>query len=136
MYFFFDDSLVRTVSSTDVPKHAMYLIFDIYVNPWYAFITPMPPADFIIDKFNYYTLNTDCDSITISNPSADYYNAIPARAIEKTITTKTVSGVSPTFNLSDSCTLRATDYILLDEGTTINSIGPGQFSAIVMPCPN
>jgi hypothetical protein len=73
---------------------------------------------------------------TIDDPNADYYSATPLpRAVKQWIWTKTVS-TSPTFNLSDNCTLRATDYILIDEGTTIGASGTGQFSAIVTPCPN
>jgi hypothetical protein len=68
-----------------------------------------------------------------------FLDSMPAnlrRAVEKNITTKTVGSNIPVFNLSDNCTLRATDYVILDAGTTINATGTGQFSVIITPCPN
>lgn len=137
--FYFDDTPVRVVPNSVVPtpQHSLHVILDFYITPWLGYTPLMVAADFEILEFNYYKLNIDCDNDkTISNPSNDYYNATPSRAVKKSITTITVGGTSPAFNLSDNCTLRATDYILLDEGTTINASGNGQFTAIITPCPN
>ena len=136
--FYFDDSLVLNVPNSVVPNfpHHLNLNLDFYIDSSQGILPHMPSADFKIDYFHYYKLNIDCqNTLTISNPSTDYYNASPARAVKKSITTVTVGGTSPTFNLSDDCTLRATDYILLDAGTTITGTGTGQFSAIITPCP-
>ncbi len=136
--FYFDDLPVRSVPNSVVPTshYSLTLILDFYIIPWVHKLLHMPAATYEIDYFNYYKLNTDCDNaLTISNPGTDYYKATSPRAIKKSITTETVGGASPTFNLSDSCTLRATDYILLGAGTTINGNGTGQFSAIITPCP-
>jgi beta-glucanase (GH16 family) len=144
--FYFDDKPVRVVPNSLVPtpQHALNVSFGCGINPIYDPSLPkhkMPAggANYIIDYFNYYTLNTDCQNVlTISNPSTDYYNPSPphkARAVEQSITTTTVGSQSPTFNLSDNCTLRATNYIILGAGTTINATGTGHFAAIVTPCP-
>ena len=137
--YYFDDSLVLSVPNSVVPNfpHHLKLNLDFNIGGPPGNLPHMPSANFKIDYFYYYKLNTDCkDSLTISNPSTDYYNASPARAVKKSITTVTVGGTSPTFYLSDDCTLRATDYILLDAGTTITGTGTGgQFSAIITPCP-
>jgi len=136
--FYFDDIPVRVVPNSVVPtpNHYLKLAFDFYITPWSVKLPHMPPANYVIDYFHYYRLNVNCQNqLTISNPVTNYYHATPARAIEESIHTVTVGSSSPTFNLSDSCTLRATDYILLDVGTTINGTGTGQFSAIITPCP-
>jgi beta-glucanase (GH16 family) len=137
---YFDDILIRTIyDPTNVPKHGLNCIMDIFVTNWVSpdTLPHMPKDSMVVDHFYYYKLNTDCNTnLTISNPTTNYYTASPARAVKKSITTTTVGASSPTFNLTDNCTLRATDYILLDVGTTINSSGTGQFSAIITPCPN
>lgn len=138
MLYYFDDSLVRTVydpTRAIIPQNHMYTIFDIYITNWLGNLPHMPADSLVIDYFYYYTLNKDCSTNkTICNPSTDYYSATPARAVERTIITGGAS-CSPTFNTSDACTLRATDSVTLDEGTTINPDGTGHFSIIIHPCP-
>ncbi|HWY37536.1 MAG TPA: glycoside hydrolase family 16 protein [Bacteroidia bacterium] len=141
--WYFDDTLINRIADTDplhpTPKHGLNAVLNLWLINWdsMALTTYMPRGNFILDYFYRYTLNADCSTaLTISNPSTDYYNATPKRAVKKSITTTTVGGNSPTFNLSDQCTLRATDYILLDAGTTINGTGTGQFSTLIAPCPN
>ncbi len=154
--WYFDDTPVRTVydpTGIDIPQHAMEVILNFAISPWDAWLlsdwnnlslnpklptcfavppnTPTPKY-FEINYLRYYKLNIDnnCNTdLFICNPSTDY----SSRAVEKSITTG--GSCSLTFNTSDSYTLRASTYILLDEGTTINSNSSGFFAIIPMPCP-
>lgn len=139
LYFYFDDSLVRHISDQDgdtIAQHHLLALFDIFVTPWLGDLPHMPKDTFEIDYFDYYTLNASCSSdLTICSPSTDYYSANPPRSVKKTITTG--GGCSPVFNTDDKAAFRATDYILLEEGTTINSGTDlnGHITLIVEPCP-
>ena len=146
--YYIDDLPVRTIYKPDsTPTHNMGVILNFCIDPWNTILpTDWDPSKhhtynydttgtdfpqyFEIDYMRYYKLNADCSTDkTICNPGADY----SSRAVEKTITTG--GSCSPTFNTSDGYTLRATDYVILDAGTTINADGSGQFSVIVTPCP-
>ena len=133
IFWYFDDNLVRTFNDNDgdsIPQHPMKVVLDFYINPWTPNLPHMPAAEVELEYFNYYKLNTDCNTdLTICMPSVDY----SSRAVEKSITTGGIC--SPTFNTSDEYTLRATDYVILDAGTTINPDGTGQFSIQIMQCP-
>ncbi|MBI2272115.1 MAG: glycoside hydrolase family 16 protein [Bacteroidetes bacterium] len=136
VYFYFDDSLVRPPNPSldpPVPSHALMVDLDFYVNPW---VSPRPAFtsdSLVVDYVRYYTLNTaGClTDKTICTPATDY----STRGVYKTITAGGVS-CTPTFNTSNQYTLRATDSVLLDQGTLINSDGSGQFSIIIEPCSN
>lgn len=144
--FYFDDSLVRSVydaTGNSIAQKDMWALLNFNVDTTYANnhnVSSSFPAYFEIDYLHYYKLNTQCGTDkTICTPSTDYYNATPKRAVEKTITTGgSGCGGSPsvTFNTSDKCTLRATDYVILDKGTTISDDGSGQFVIMIEPCPN
>jgi beta-glucanase (GH16 family) len=147
--WYFDDVAVRMqydASGTTIPQHKMAVILNFCVDPWSAFLpsdwnnisnlghTPTSwataPQYFEIDYLHYYKLTADCNTnLTICSPSTDY----SARAVKKTITTG--GSCSPTFDTSDEYTLRATDYVVLDAGTTINSNGSGFFAIDIMACP-
>ncbi|HXB12540.1 MAG TPA: glycoside hydrolase family 16 protein [Bacteroidia bacterium] len=156
MIYYFDDVAVRTVydpTGVLIPQHAMAVILNFAVDPYYAFLpsdwnnpgiygTPVHhgdhsptlyPAYFEIDYLRYYKLNADCSTnLTICTPSTDY----SSRAVEKSISTG--GSCSPTFNPSttaSSWTLRATDDILIDSGTTINPSGTGYVILETMACP-
>lgn len=151
--FYFDDVVVRSIydpTGTTIPQNPMMLIINLAIDPYFSFLpsnwnnpvyfpnyplhgnqSPTQwPQYFEIDYLRYYKLNVDCNNnLNICTPSSDYNN----RPVVKTI----VAGgtCSPTFNTSDAYTLRATDYILLDAGSTINDNGSGYFAAITMQCP-
>ena len=133
MTWYFDDVPVRTVyDPAKTPKHKMDAIIgvgvDLYNKPHE---NKLDPVFLEVDYMNYYKLNTDCNTnLTICTPGTDY----SSRAVEKIITTGG-TGCSSTFNTSDGYTLRATDYVILDAGTTINPNGSGQFSIQIMQCP-
>jgi beta-glucanase (GH16 family) len=140
LYYYFDDVLVRTDLNGSAINHTMEVILgngvqlDDTSGVWGD---PLPydptafPGYFEIDYFNYYKLNIDCGTNkTICTPGTDY----STRAVEKTILTGGVC--SPTFNTSSQYTLRATDHVTLDAGTTINPDGSGHFMVLITPCPN
>ena len=150
--YYFDGKLLRTVNqgTTDsVPQHGMYLFMNFCVDPWAAKLPSnwtnlsgqyKPPTHwpqhFIIDYLHYYKLsggNTHCsNALTLTDPIN--YN----RAVYSTINTGGGSNTA-TFSPADwnhSYTLRATNYIELDAGTTINPSGTtGYFAIQIMGCP-
>ncbi len=149
--WYFDDAPVRTIydaTGANIPQHAMAVVLNFAISQYYAYlpsdwnsalITPhgnkLPtsfPQYFEIDYLRYYKLNTDCNTdLTLCTPSTDY----SSRAVKRTIT---IGGsCSPTFNpttTGGSYTLRATNYVILDAGTTINPTGTGYFAIETMPC--
>jgi len=151
--WYVDDTPVRTVydpSGISLPQHAMAVILNFAIDTWYAFLpadwntmnhgnslpTPFrrsPSARYFeIDYLRYYKLTTDCttDLPNLCTPG-DY-----DRKVKRSITTD--SGCTPTFNpsnTSDSYILRATDFVTLNAGTTINPTGTGYFAIDIMPCP-
>jgi len=153
--YYFDDVLVRSVSDPSgatIPQNPMAAIINFAIDPWYAYLPSdwnndtiyhsatnpvhgnasptLWPQYLEIDYMRYYKLNTDCNTnLTICTPSTDY----SSRAVEKTI--EAGGSCTPTFNTSDEYTLRATDNVTLDAGTTIADNGSGYFAIIIMPCP-
>lgn len=128
--FYFDDVLVKTYLNNNphpTNQHAMEAILDFFVEP--GFTGAFSPAVFEIDYVHYYKLTPDCNTNTTICTPADY-----DRKVKKTIVTN--SACTPTFNTSDDYTLRATDYIILNAGTTINPNGSGQFTILPSVCPN
>jgi beta-glucanase (GH16 family) len=136
VYFYFDDLLVRnpdTSQMRNIPFHSLMVDMDFYVSPS---VNPLPAFvsdSLVIDYLHYYTLNTTGCLIdkTICTPATDY----STRGVYRKITTGGVS-CNPTFNTSNMYTLRATESVLMDEGTYINPDGSGQFSIIIEPCSN
>ncbi|MHB8261854.1 MAG: glycoside hydrolase family 16 protein [Bacteroidia bacterium] len=158
--YYFDDNVVRTVydsTGTSMIKVGMQVFMNFCIDPWYAYLpsdwndtltyhNPVQhgnnsptswPRYFEIDYFHYYTLiggSANCsNSLTICSPIV--YN----RNVYSTITTGG-SGctTAPTFNPSTtgtSYTLRATNSVLLDAGTTINPSGTGYFAIDMTACP-
>lgn len=149
--YLFDDAPTWTVTDPtgqSVPQNGLHVFLNFCVQAgtallpsnWVGVISDPPPCKvptkwpqyFEIDYFRYYKLGLDCSSPqAICTPSN--YN----RMIKKSIT---VGGGSctPVYSPSTwngSYTLRATDYIIIDEGTTINPSGTGYFVALTMACP-
>ena len=154
--WYFDDVPVRTLydpTGVAIPQHAMAVILNFAVDPYWAYLpadfnntTYFPnypnhgdhgptsfPQYFEINYLHYYKLNTDCGTaLTICTPATDY----SSRAVKQSITTG--GSCSPTFNPStpsSSYSLRATNYILLDVGTTIAPTGTGYIAVETMACP-
>jgi beta-glucanase (GH16 family) len=141
LVYYFDDNPVAMVT-TFVPQHAMWIILNVSMSstvfPYHwAHPALTSPKYMTLDYFRYYKKNADCSTNkTICNPTTDYYNANPPRAVEKTIVSGGGTCVgSVTYNTSDKCTLRATDSITLDAGTTISDNGSGYFAVSIEPCP-
>ena len=144
--WYIDDAPVRTMydaTGVSIPQNAMAVIINFAIDPWNSFLPSdwntfthnghhpqLFPQYFEIDYMRYYKLNTDCGTnLTICTISTDY----STRAVKKTITTG--GSCSPTINTSDSYTLRATDHVVLDAGTTINSNSSGYFAVEITACP-
>ena len=142
IYWYFDNNLVRhfyDANGDSIPQHHLQLVFDVYVPPsnWYPPNQPHMPVDsFVVDYFNYYQLtggNTYCSSsLTITDPvsyNRSVYNSINTGGGSNTAT------FSPT-TTGGSYTLRATNYIELDQGTVINPSSNGYFAIEITPCSN
>jgi hypothetical protein len=155
--WYFDDTPVRTIydpTGSTVPQNAMAVFLNLSISQYFAYLPsdwneptffggPPPvhgdndptsfPQYFKINYLHYYKLNTACSNdLTICTPSTDY----ASRAVERSITTG--GSCSPTFNpttTSSSYTLRATDYITLDAGTTIDPTSSGYIAAETLACP-
>lgn len=149
--YLFDDittTVVDDASGHKIPQNGLHVFLNFCVEPGYALLpanwigvipaappTKVPtlwPQHFEIDYFRYYKLGAEC----ISAQSV----CIPSNYNRKVKQTITVGGGSctPTYNASNwnsSYTLRATDYVLLDVGTTINPSGTGYFAIETLACP-
>lgn len=151
--YYLDDVPVRThydATGVTVPQQAMSVILNLAIDTYNAWLpadwnvfphlnlTPTSyPQYFEIDYLRYYKLKASsatCGTdLTICTPTINY----SGREVEKTI--KTGGTCSPTFNgttTATSYTLRATDYVLIDEGTSVNPSGTGYFAIEIMACPN
>jgi beta-glucanase (GH16 family) len=138
--YYFDNVMVRTYDAT-LFRHNMEVIIDFMVQRGYPnWGDPLPkdtsqfPAIFEIEYFNYYKLITHC-SLNKNICSVINYD----RGVYKSIEVAGLScGASTSFNTSDQYSLRATDYVLLDEGSIIVDNGGvnGHFSILVNSCPN
>jgi beta-glucanase (GH16 family) len=132
MIFYFDDEPVKVFyDPVFTPKNAMETILNIAIdsyNPPNG--STVFPAYYDIDYLKIYQLNTACstvESICTFNPTTYNY------ALKKSIS---IAGGSCTSNIntSSNVALRATDYVLLGDGTTITANGSGYFLADVIPC--
>ncbi|HKC66908.1 MAG TPA: family 16 glycosylhydrolase [Bacteroidia bacterium] len=158
--YYLDGTPIRR-ETKNLPTHGMGLNIEAKVFPWDVLLpadwdrnttnpgdvthqyylwnlgpTGFPsPSYFEVDYVRYYQLNTACSTAkTICNPIADYDTGSNKRAVYQSITTGGIS-CNPTFNTSNGFTLRATDYVEMGAGTTINPNGSGQFSVIIQSCP-
>lgn len=150
--WFFDDVKVASLydpTGAKIPRYSLGLLINFCVDPQFAYLPnnwngtniPNPhrnktptnwPQYLEIEYVRYFKLSAECSSDLSNLCSPSGYN----RKIKKSITTD--ASCTPTFNPSTaagSYTLRATDYILINEGTTINPSGTGYFTIEPTPCP-
>jgi beta-glucanase (GH16 family) len=154
IYYFDDIPIIKMydTSGHNIPQHNMTLIIALGIDPYKAYLpanwnnpifvnspdrfipNPNPrnwPQKLELAYFHYYKLETDCGTNATLCSSGDY-----DRKVKKSITTN--SGCTPTFNPTTpagSYTLRATDYILINEGITISPSGSGSFTIETIDCP-
>jgi|GEM_PF-2747013 len=135
--YFFDDAIIAQVTDASyIPQHPMYTIInhaiDNWVNPGGFFPNPSPlPAYFDIDYYKLSQLNTDC---SVNYAVCSFNNSTFDYRVKKSISIAGGS-CSSTINLTDNASFFATDYILLDVGTTINANSSGAFTAYTTNCP-
>lgn len=153
--WFFDDAKVAALydpTGAKIPCNNVGMLINFCIDPAYAYLpndwngqafgfdtlnhrnkTPTQWPQFLeVEYVRYYKLGAECttDLSNLCTPSD--YN----RKVKRSITTDATC--SPNFSPSTaagSYTLRATDYILINEGTTINPTGTGYFSIEPTPCP-
>lgn len=155
--WYFDDVAVRTVydgTGASIPQHYLTLYLNFAVYPWNAWnptcfsqgynwtygvggSQPRTPTNypqyFKVDYVRDYKLLPDCSNHLANMTSPWQYK----RKVMDYITTAGPS-YSITFNpstVAGSHTLRAVNYVTLDENTTINPSGTGYFAVDIVPCP-
>lgn len=132
-------------TGTKIPQNNTSVIINYCVDPAFAFLPadwkssinwrPSSPTKWPqyleLDYSRYYKLQTDCNTDAVLCTPAGY-----DRKVKKSISTNV--SCTPTYSPTTQAAsyhLRATDYILINEGTTIDPSGTGYFEAEVMPCP-
>lgn len=140
MTWYYDDVAIKTVTDpTYTPDHAIATVINFAIDRYYQ---PNPstvfPAYFEIDYLNIYQLNSsggipkDCSIVE----NICSFNAVTySYQVKKSISIGG-SGCTSGINTTDNVSLWATDYVLLNEGTTITSGGSGSFTANTTNCPN
>lgn len=133
---FFVDDIVTYVfhDNAQLMNHSQQLIINNSAGSYQGCApnSSTPAQSFVsVDWLKIWQLRTDCNSTT---SICNYNNNTYDRKVKKSIT---VGGNTCTsiFNTSDTPSLWATDFILLDEGTTINPDGSGSFLVYTTPCP-
>jgi len=131
MTWFFDDKPVRRVYDVSfTPTHSLTVLINFALQ-WPPSGTL--PAYFEINDFKLWQLNSDCNNAVnfCGNFNASNYISKVKQAI-----TIGGSGCVDIIYTSDNVNFWATDYVLLNEGTTISDNGTGGFSMNVTGCPN
>jgi beta-glucanase (GH16 family) len=143
MTWFFDDVPVATVIDyTNTPQNACCTIINFALDP-----TPNQtpngstifPAYFQINYLKIWQLIPDClNSSSFCNSfNATTWNGGGTNGSKvKQYISIGGSGCSDNINTSDNIHFWATDYILINEGTTISDNGSGAFTASTTDCPN
>jgi beta-glucanase (GH16 family) len=140
MTWYFDNVPVKTIiDPIYTPDHAINTIINFAVDPpnsWAPDPLTVFPAYFEIDYLNIYQLNTPttlgCNDVINSctfNPGTYVFQVKKSVSIGG-------SGCTSSINTTNNIHFWATDFVLLDEGTTITSGGSDSFSASITSCPN
>ncbi|MDD2623112.1 MAG: glycoside hydrolase family 16 protein [Bacteroidales bacterium] len=112
MVWFLDNILLHKEQNIYGITHPQYLIANLALRPWDLPDSTTPfPSYMYIESINVYKLKMDCDSIV--NEIFDFSNFY--FAVKKSITLSGLTIVPPNANI----TLRATDYIILNQGFEI-----------------
>jgi beta-glucanase (GH16 family) len=141
MTWYFDDMPVQTViDPVYTASHAINTLINFAI-PIPSWDHPIPgvtvfPAYFDINYVKVWQLQGDClnHSVFCSNFNATTWNS--GGSMVKQYITIGGSGCSDNINTNSDVHFWATDFVLLDEGTTITSGSSGSFSAYITNCPN
>jgi beta-glucanase (GH16 family) len=131
--YYIDDQLVNSFYDTlYIPNHALSSILSIGIDGYYLPIGSTFPAYAEINYYKVSQLIPDCSTVeNICNFNAATYTY----KVKKSLTIGG-SGCSNIINTSQNVNFWATDFVLIDEGTTINDNGSGSFSINITDCPN
>lgn len=135
MTFYFDDQVVRDVSDpVYTPRNALNTILALGIDPDQSRApnaSTMFPAYLTADYMKVWQQVPDCSTpVTICGAFPSSYD----HKVKKSITLEG-SACSGTINTSRQLALWATDFVVLDQGATINPDGSGQFSIEITNCP-
>jgi beta-glucanase (GH16 family) len=135
MTYYYDDAPVQVVEDAVLtPSHAITTIINFAVDPWYSpDASTTYPAYFKLNHFKLWQLTADCN--TAVSFCSNFNPATYVSKVKKSISLEG-SGCSDNINTSNNINFWATDYILLDVGTSITDNGSGSFSANITGCPN
>lgn len=137
--WYFDDNPVYSVyDPVHIPHDSICTVFNFAIDNYIDGSAATFPAYFKINHLKIWQLKADCS--TVENFCSSAFNAATYTYKVKKSVSIGASGcgspVTSTINTSSNVNLWATDFILLDVGTTINPDGSGSFSANVTECPN
>ncbi len=141
MTWYFNDVPVKIINDpVNTPSHALKTIINFAVDPgWKPIPSTTFPAWFEINYLKIWQLQHDCSTTETfcSNFNAATWNGGGSNGskVKQSISIGG-SGCSDNINISSDVHFWATDYILLDVGTTITNDNSNSFSAIVTNCPN
>jgi beta-glucanase (GH16 family) len=135
--WFFDDTPIKTIYDTlEIPQNALSVIINFALDWPNRYPTPGSlPAYFKVNYLKIWQLGSDCNTAVTfcNNFNASSWNS--NSKVKKSITIGG-SGCSDNINTGDKVNLWATDFVLLDSGTSITNNNSGSFSAQVTKCPN
>jgi beta-glucanase (GH16 family) len=134
MTWYFDDVEKYSITSANTPvdSSGTLINFDVDFGSTFGNVTATFPDFLQVNYLNISQLIPDCSTVeNICSFNAGTYTY----KVKKSISIAGSSCTS-TINTSSNVGLWATDYVLLDEGTTINNNGSGSFMARTTPCPN
>lgn len=136
MTWFFDDVPVAIINDpTYTPQNACCTIINFAIDPDPGRMpdgTTVFPAYYQINYLKIWQLIPDCNA----NPTfCSNFNAGTYVSKVKQSISIGGSGCSDNINTSGNINFWATDFVLLDEGTTITDNGSGSFMAATTQCP-
>jgi beta-glucanase (GH16 family) len=134
-HFIDDKEVLKVYDPVYTPQLPCGIIIALGLDPsliWRPDGSTPFPSYMLINWFNAWQLLPDCNT-----PVSFCGNFNPATYVSKVKQSITIggSGCSDNINTSSNINFWATDYVLLDEGTTITDNGSGSFMARVTLCP-
>lgn len=134
MIWYFNGEIVEWVKD-DIytPTHSMPILVNVAIDPYYKPNSSTSfPQYMTVDWVKVHDLKIDCSKSEHIRNSTDISNY--SSAVKKSVRIGG-SGYSPTISTNNNLTIRATDFVTIDKGATINPGSSGHFTIIVSDCP-
>jgi beta-glucanase (GH16 family) len=122
--FYRDNQQTRVVKGNTVPNIPLKVCINLSISPWDTVVNPFTEKSFDIEYVKIYTLQTNCDSIIISNNfnfTSHFYSLKKSYQLSNSVVP-----------LGFPVTIRATDEIELQQGFEV-PLG-AEFCAMITEC--